>query len=118
MSYSVCRKAALRHCAESTGTARRGHTAYHNGNKTFLFNKNLPPEKLKYLILSWVVIILKWKRQWKGLSTNMKAHIRISYALRQTRNKSSKLFNQVKNALGVCKHHKLAIVLTHKVSIF
>lgn len=93
MSYSVCRKAALMHCAESTGMARKGNAIYHNGNKTFLFNKELPPEKLKYLILNWTVIIIKWKRQRKGASTNMKARIHISYAQPQARNKSSKLLN-------------------------
>lgn len=86
--------------------------------RPFLFNTELPPEKLKYLILNWTVIIIKWKRQWKGLSTNMKAHIHISYALPQTRNNYSNLFNQLKNTLWDCKYHKLAIMLTDKVRFF
>lgn len=77
MSYCL-KKNSSDHCADNTGMAGKVNVVYHNGNKTFLLNKELPPEKLKYLILNWTVTIIKWKQQWKDLSTNMKADIHIS----------------------------------------
>lgn len=46
-SHSVGIKVVLIHCAESTGIAGKGKAVFHNGNKIFPFNKELPPEKLK-----------------------------------------------------------------------
>lgn len=49
-----------------------GNAVYPNGNKTSLFNREFIPENLEYLTLKWPVIIIKWKREWKDLSRNMK----------------------------------------------
>lgn len=96
-----------------TAQAWLGNSVQPNGSKTFLFNRELPPEKLKYLTLNWTVVIIKWKREWKDLSRNIKPYI-ISYALPRTRSKSSKLLNQDKNKLWDCKYHKAAIMLTDR----
>lgn len=82
--------------------------------ETGLFSySELPQEKLKYFTLNWPVIIIKWKREWIGLSRNMKPCI-IANDLPQTRKTPLKLVKQDKNMLWNCKYHKAAIMLTDR----